>query len=109
MASDEGASGEQAKEPERPADARGTAQSAAEEPGPKSAAEELGPKSAAQELGQMGDAYLHTLLKNIKFMLHYVNESGILLPDDVRAKLADLLTRSEIGDRRTTVFVGWPR
>jgi hypothetical protein len=46
----------------------------------------------------MGDAYFHRLLSNIKFMLTYVSDNGIALPDDLRSKIAELLSHPDIAE-----------
>ena len=45
----------------------------------------------SERLDGIAAAYLERLLKNIVLMLGYVNDNGISLPDDLRAKIDALL------------------
>jgi hypothetical protein len=53
-------------------------------------------KSApGRPLDRAGEQYFQKLLKNINIMLDYVNENGIVIPDDLRAKIGALFSDTE--------------
>lgn len=48
-----------------------------------------------QSLERLGWEYFEKILKNIKVMLDYINENGIVIPDDLTAKISALYTGAE--------------
>ena len=45
-----------------------------------------------QSIERIGQKYFKNLLKHINIMLDYVNENGIVVPDDLRKDITELFT-----------------
>lgn len=54
-----------------------------------------GTSSDDQSIERVGQEYFKTLLEDIKIMLNYVNQNGIVVPDDLKQKISALFAGAE--------------
>jgi len=56
-----------------------------------------------QPLDRSGREYFNKLLKNIQVMLNYVDENGIIVPDDLNDRISRLFSSPDSSGDRATI------